>query len=202
VGDPRTAIVRDGYDAMAETYRAWGGEVVGDPRGQFLAALIERLCEGGRVLDLGCGAGVPSTQVLAERFGVVGVDASAAQIRLATANVPRASFGRADMLEVSFQRESFDAVTAFYSISHIPREQHGELFGRIAAWLKPGGSLLAVLGSGDLPDWSGEWLGVPMFFSSHGAEENRRLLRRPGSRWCSTRLSRCWSRRARCRSCG
>jgi hypothetical protein len=35
---------------------------------------------------------------------------------------------------------------------------------------------LASLGVGDLPGWTGEWLGQPMFFSSHGADENLRLL--------------------------
>lgn len=84
------------------------------------------------------------------------------------------------MLETTFPAASFAAVTAFYSISHVPREQHGELLRRVATWLKPGGSFLAVLGAGDLPDWTGEWLGVPMFFSSHGPAENRRLLRAAG----------------------
>ena len=41
---------------MAETYLAWNGEVVGDPRARFLAALAERLQDGDRLLDLGCGA--------------------------------------------------------------------------------------------------------------------------------------------------
>jgi hypothetical protein len=45
-----------------------------------------------------------------------------------------------------------------------------------ADWLRPGGVFLASLGSGDLAAWTGDWLGVPMFFSSHPATENRRLL--------------------------
>jgi SAM-dependent methyltransferase len=178
--DARTAIVRAGYDAIADVYLAWNEQVAGDPRDRFLGALMERLADGDRVLDLGCGAGVPSTQRLAERFDVVGIDASGAQIRRATANVPRAAFHRADMLHATFAEASFDAVTAFYSISHVPRERHGELFRRVATWLKPGGSFLAVLGAGDLPDWTGDWLGVPMFFSSHGPEQNRRLLQAAG----------------------
>jgi hypothetical protein len=44
----------------------------------------------------------------------------------------------------------------------------------------PGGRLLAVLGSTDSPDWIGEWLGQPMFFSSHAADVNRRLLAAAG----------------------
>jgi SAM-dependent methyltransferase len=178
--DLRAAIVRAGYDAMADAYLAWNRRVSGDPRDRFLDELVLRLEPEARVLDLGCGAGVPSTRTLAERFDVVGLDASDAQIRRARANVPQASFRRVDMLEASFPAASFDAVTAFYSISHVPREQHGDLFQRVASWLKPNGHLLAVLGSGDLPDWTGDWLGVPMFFSSYGPDENRRLLAAAG----------------------
>jgi hypothetical protein len=35
---------------------------------------------------------------------------------------------------------------------------------------------LASLGVGDLPGWTGDWLGEPMFFSSHTAGANVRLL--------------------------
>jgi hypothetical protein len=39
---------------------------------------------------------------------------------------------------------------------------------------------LASLGVGDIPDWTGDWLGVPMFFSSHDAGKNLRLLAESG----------------------
>jgi len=77
---------------------------------------------------------------------------------------------------LDFPFASFDGVTAFYAISHVPRDEHGALFERIARWLVPGGLFLATLGSNDGPDWLGEWLGHPMFFSSFDAETNRRLL--------------------------
>ena len=47
-------------------------------------------------------------------------------------------------------------------------------------WLRPGGVFLASLGVGDLAAWTGEWLGVPMFFSSHTPAVNRRLLAAAG----------------------
>ena len=34
----------------------------------------------------------------------------------------------------------FDAICAFYSITHVPREQHALLLRRIASWLRPGGA--------------------------------------------------------------
>jgi SAM-dependent methyltransferase len=173
-------IVRAGYDAMAERYLSWSGDVGNDPSGRFLNELASRLNDGARVLDLGCGAGVPSTRLLAERFDVVGVDISEAQLELARRNVPEATFIQGDFSDVAFPDKSFGGVAAFYSISHVPRDEHARLFARIAGWLKPGGLFLVTLGAEDIPDWTGEWLGVPMFFSSHDADENRRLLRAAG----------------------
>ena len=117
---------------------------------------------------------------LAGSFAVVGVDISAGQIARARWNVPGAQLLRADLREVDFRPASFDGVCALYSISHVPRDDHAALFASVRRWLRPGGVFLASLGSGDLASWSGEWLGVPMFFSSYSATENRRLLAAAG----------------------
>ena len=37
-----------------------------------------------------------------------------------------------------------------------------------------------MLGAADAPDWTGDWLGVPMFFSAWDADTNRGLLRDAG----------------------
>jgi SAM-dependent methyltransferase len=179
-GDRRKSIVADGYDTMAHTYAAWAAGIRDDPRDRMIAALTERLPAGGRVLDLGCGNGLPSTKVLAERFEVVGVDASTAQIERARANVPGATFMVGDLTEVDFPVGSFDAVTAFYALNHVPREEHAALFERVASWLVDDGRFLATFGLADEADWTGEWLGVPMYFSSHDRETTRRLLEAAG----------------------
>ncbi len=180
--DPRTEMVRAGYDRMACRFAEWGARVQGDPRDRFLHEFTELLPASGSVLDLGCGAGIPSTRRLAESFRVTGADISEAQIALARRNVPGATFVHADLLDLELGSASFDGVTAFYSISHIPREEHPRVFALVRRWLRPGGVFLAALGVGDLPGWTGEWLGVPMFFSSHDATENLRLLARAGLR--------------------
>lgn len=127
------------------------------------------------MLDLGCGAGVPCTALLAEHGTVAGVDLSASQLQPARHNVPRARFIKADMTTLGLRPASLDAVTAFYSIAHVPRNQHGPLFQRIATWLRPGGHFLAALGCGS-EDTVEDWLGTPMFFSSHDPQTNRHLL--------------------------
>ena len=178
--DDPAKIVADGYDSMAEHYLAWGREVVDPTAERLLGELIGRLPVGARVLDLGCGAGLPWTRRLAAGFDVTGVDVSAEQVRLARRNVPGASFLQADMATLEMPPESLAAVTAFYSVSHLPRDRHADLFRRIATWLAPEGLLLATLGATDSPDWTGEWLGVPMFFSAFDAAANRALLREAG----------------------
>ncbi|MEV7036647.1 class I SAM-dependent methyltransferase [Amycolatopsis sp. NPDC051061] len=173
-------IVESGYDSSAERYLEWSARIADDPRLRFLAELTDRLADGAQVLDLGCGAGVPCTALLAERHDVLGVDLSAAQLDLARRNVPGARFEKADMAAVSFPDGSFDAVTAFYSVLHVPREEQGALFSRIARWLRPGGWFLAALGCSEANGVQDDWLGTPMFFSSHAPEVNRRLLTAAG----------------------
>jgi SAM-dependent methyltransferase len=178
--DERKSVVARAYDAMVEEFLEWGARGNDTTRDELLAAFMARLPAGGSVLDLGCGAGIPSTRLLAERFRVTGVDISAAQVAAARRNVPLATFLQADLAALEFAAGSFDGIAAFYSISHVPREEHAHVFARIARWLRPGGLFVASLSADDSPDWQGEWLGQPMFFSGHDADANRRLLRDAG----------------------
>jgi SAM-dependent methyltransferase len=178
--DDRKRIVAAGYDRLGDRYLRWGAKVEGDPRDQMLAEFTQRLHDGARVLDLGCGPGVQSTQALAQRFDVVGIDISETQIEAARRLIPEASFIQGDFAELDFPGASFDGIVALYAISHVPRDEHVRLFASVARWLVPGGLFLATLGVRDSPDWVGEWLGVPMYFSGYDAATNRALLRAAG----------------------
>jgi ubiquinone/menaquinone biosynthesis C-methylase UbiE len=178
--DPQK-IIESGYDAMAERYLAAFGEgVPDDPRIRFVGELAGHLSDGASVLELGCGAGVPATALLAQRFDVLGVDISAGQLALAAQRVPTASFRKADMTGLELPDASFDAVTAFYSFNHVPRDQQRPLLAKIARWLRPGGLLLASFGRGGSADDVESWLGVPMFFASHDPATNTRHLTEAG----------------------
>ncbi len=177
--DERARIVRDGYNALAPRFGVWAEGIVGDPWERYLGELAARLEDGAHVLDLGCGGG-EKTGRLAERFDVVGVDISEEQLRRARQTVPQARFVEGDFTALDFDDGSFDAVTAFYSIVHIPREEHPQQLARIARWLKPGGLLLICMSNTGGPDRAEEWLGVEMFFSCFDADTNRRLVRAAG----------------------
>lgn len=93
------------------------------------------------MLELGCGAGVPATGLLAERFSVLGVDISSAQLALARQRVPNCRFLKADMTALELPAESFDAITAFYCFNHIPLDEQQAMVAKAASWLRPGGLL-------------------------------------------------------------
>jgi SAM-dependent methyltransferase len=180
MSDRRTTLVAAGYDAMADTWEDWSARVNDDARHDWLDALLAVLPPHAHVVELGCGNGTRETRQLAARTTLTGVDLSEEQLRRARERVPGAEFVHGDLTTIEFAAGSLDAVAAFYVLNHVPRELLPELFERIHRWLRPGGHLLATLGASDLPDWEGEWLGVPMFFSGHPPEVNSRLLRDAG----------------------
>ena len=180
MSDPRTELVARGYDEIGERFVEWRDRIVGDPRDWWTAQLTSRLEEDARILELGCGGGVPDTKRLAERFRVTGIDISPEQVRRAREAVPEAQFVLGDFTAPGFEPGVFDAVAAFYSFNHVPRELLGPVFRRIHSWLRPGGLFLVALGTSDTEGWTGDFLGAPTFFSSFPPDVNRRLLDEAG----------------------
>jgi len=129
------------YDEFAETYESNRGifdmsAVLDD----FLAHLPQAR---GTLLDLGCGAGEPFARTFTDRgWEVTGVDFSARMVELASRFTPAMRTILADMREVSFPSEQFDAITAIYSLFHLPRTDHSAMFDKFCRWLRPGGKLL------------------------------------------------------------
>jgi cyclopropane fatty-acyl-phospholipid synthase-like methyltransferase len=180
MADPRTELVGRGYDAIGEHFTEWRDRIVGDPRSEWAEELESRLGDGARVLELGCGSGVPDTQRLAARFRLTAVDISGEQLRRARAAVPEAVLIQADFTALELEPGSFDAVVSFYAFNHVPRELLAPTFARIHRWLAPGGLLMTALGTSDEEAWTGDWLGAPTFFSSFPPETNTRLVRDAG----------------------
>jgi SAM-dependent methyltransferase len=106
--DPKH-VVAAGYNKVADAYLERLG--VSAVRDKWFGRLVDSLpASGGRVLDLGCGAGIPVARDLAALgHAVVGVDGSAQQIVRARQNVPEATFIEADLCEGVFEADSFDA---------------------------------------------------------------------------------------------
>lgn len=182
--DPRR-IVQDGYDRVSYAYRAdVPGDAVVQQYAEWLAPLVETVPAGRAVLDLGCGCGVPTAQLLMQhQYDVVGVDISPVQIARARTLVPTARFLCADMTAVQFEPARFDAVVCLYAIIHVPISAQLSLLQRIATWLRPGGKFLAIVGSRAWTGTESDWLDVPggrMFWSQADEETYRDWFARCG----------------------
>jgi hypothetical protein len=55
------------------------------------------------------------------------------------------------------------------------------LIRNVASWLRPGGVFLASYGTKE-GDWSGDWLGVQMFFSHNAPETTKAIIKNAGLR--------------------
>ncbi|MHA1556827.1 MAG: class I SAM-dependent methyltransferase, partial [Candidatus Heimdallarchaeota archaeon] len=125
----------------------------------------------------GCGAGLPFAKYLSEQFQVIGIDISERQIELAIQNVPNASFFRKDMTSLNFPNDYFGGILAYYSIIHVPREEHEDLFRNFYRMLKPDGVALFSLISTDDPIYiNNDFFGEKMYWSGFDAESNIALL--------------------------
>ena len=179
--DPKTnyrELVRTAYNRCAMNY-------AGQRRTTAEAELnliTERLAPNSKVLDVGCGAGIPVARHLAGTFSLTGIDISSNMIALAKKNVPTAKFAIADAMETEFPVGSFDAIVSFYAIFHIPRREHLNLFRRFAQWLRPGGLLLVTVAQQD--DGPGytedDFFGGTMYWSNFGPSTYKRLLTETG----------------------
>lgn len=171
--------VKDGYNAIAEKYLAERTRDSEDIR--LLHELIERLPANARILDAGCGAGIPISQMLSEQFQVTGVDFSEAQVELAKKNVPNSEFICEDMTKLDFPDSTFDGITSYYAIIHIPREEHEPLLANFYRMLKPGGFAVLCLGAEHLIDEVDEnYLGTRMYWSHYDTETYLKMLEKYG----------------------
>lgn len=185
--DERTgarAIVRAGYTLASGAYRGDDFPLAGSRYAHWLRRFLARLPERARVLDLGCGNGLPvARELVARGHAVTGVDLSPEQAERARALVPGARIVCADMATVELPAASFDGAAAFYSVFNLPVAEHAALFARIASWLVPGGHLVAVVGR---DAWTGieeNWRGVAgarMYYSQGSVEDYRAWLRDAG----------------------
>jgi SAM-dependent methyltransferase len=186
-------LVRRGYDAVSVSYRSDQGEAApssGEDVSRYagwVAELAGLLPARARVVDLGCGAGIPATRALTDhQLRVVGVDFSAVQLGRARQLVPAASLLRADMATLRLRPASLDAVVSFYALIHLPLADQQTLFPRIRSWLRTGGYFLAIVGA---QWWTGiePYFGADMFWDHADADTYLRWLR-------DARLEPVWQR--------
>ncbi|KAK3313676.1 methyltransferase [Apodospora peruviana] len=200
------ARLKESYDTIAPTYNTWTTSH-SSLRIKYLDKLLQLLLGDDfspgrtfRVLELGCGAGIPVTESLLHyptaHFHITANDLSSTQIALGKERLggrdvtitelasecrdeggSKVNWVQGDMMALSFSEgEKFDLVIGLYSLIHLPRDEQEVMVDRIAGWLRPDTGLMLVnFSEEEMPSHVSEgWLGEEkgwMYWSGWGAEK-------------------------------
>ncbi|MDQ0681481.1 putative TPR repeat methyltransferase [Streptomyces achromogenes] len=173
----------EAFDAIGDHY----DEAFPHKEGQVASAewLIASLPTGSRVLDLGCGTGVPTARRLAQAgLRVVGVDLSDKMVALARRNVPTGVFHQADIADLrpGGPRDlgRFDAVTAFFALLMLPRAEIPLALRTVHHLLSPHGLFALSMVEADVDDFSIPFIGRTIRVSGYLREELREVVEATG----------------------
>lgn len=165
-------------DILPTYQRVAGGYARARDKTLFERPWLDRLlahAPGRRVLDLGCGPGVPIARYLSERRAqITGVDGAAAMVDLFRASLPGAEAICADMRGLDLGRQ-FDAILAWNSFFHLGPEDQRAMFPIFAAHAAPKAALMFTAGP-CAGEPIGQVEGAPVYHCSLEPEDYRALL--------------------------
>jgi ubiquinone/menaquinone biosynthesis C-methylase UbiE len=135
---------RKHWERQSASWAAWARRPNFDAYWTYSAVFFDLVPPPGRrTLEVGCGEGRVSRDLVQRGHRVIGIDASPTLIRLASDADPRSWYLRADGAALPFAADSFDLVVFYNSLMDIDEmEQSVQEAARV---LKPGGSLCACV---------------------------------------------------------
>ncbi len=137
-----------------------------------------RMRRGSTVLDLGCGHGVPISQVLVdEGFDVYGIDASPSMIAAFRTRFPSAHAECATVETSDLFGRSFDGIVSWGLLFLLPVDTQERLIGKVAKALAPGGQF-AFTSTLHACTWTDILTGTPSI--SLGGDRYRSILASEG----------------------
>jgi SAM-dependent methyltransferase len=138
VHDQLLAQQRAYYSALAPEYLDQGLDL---PGGTELTDALDAFRPTGSVLELACGPGVWTAQLLRHASDVTAVDASQEMLAIAAGRIPVGApvrFVEADLFTWEPDRR-YDVVFMGFWLSHVPAERFGSFWELVAAALAPRG---------------------------------------------------------------
>ena len=143
-------------------------------RAHFLSLLQKEVKQ--KLLEIGTGHGKDSLFFQEQGFGVTGIDISPAMVELCRQKGITTQV--MDVIDLGFDKNSFDAVYALNSFLHLPKSEFPLALENVRAVLKPAGLFYLGLYGGF--DFEGVWeddLYIPKrFFSFHTDENLKEIL--------------------------
>lgn len=169
-------MAMDSYNKIVRWYAEERSQsTIGIPE---VRSLLQMLDKGARILDVGCGTGVPIGRYITQQnqFSLFGIDSSAEMVALFRENLPEASVQCVRIQESDFFSLTFDAAISWGVLFHLLPEDQENVLAKIAGALKVGGYLLFTSGQEEDGERKGVMDGVEFSYFSLGREKYERIL--------------------------
>lgn len=111
-----------------------------------LYMLSQLLPKNSKVLDAGCGTGMPVIKYFHDLgHEVYGSDIAVSALSYVKVHSPNAHTLLCDTADLSFPDNTFDLITSFYSMMHLPMDKQIIAFKKFYKMIKPNGSIYITL---------------------------------------------------------
>ncbi len=145
----------------------------------WLDSFLNLLPANPRILDIGCGNGMPIADYLIHQgCQVTGVDSSKRMIDDCLQRFPQHHWVQADMRALALP-DRFDGLIAWDSFFHLTREDQYKMFAIFRQHVSPKAVLMFTSGPGN-GEAIGTFEGEALYHASLAPEEYRQLLQEQG----------------------
>ena len=172
----------DYYDKThLDYFNQYSDELIKKPYDKdFLKRFVKIIEKKGRVLDIGCCSTAQQARFFHDNgYRVTSIDLSKNCIDTAKQTFPHIDFLQKDMTEMDFEEESFDGISAFYSIIHIPDDKLDKLFADFNKFLKINGKIAITVHAGDFYGYYDE-NEIPVFYRTYTQDDLKYYLDKYG----------------------
>jgi cyclopropane fatty-acyl-phospholipid synthase-like methyltransferase len=165
------------YDKIADWFASNRSEEAGLPD---IASFSRNLAPGSKILELGCGHGIPISRFLIQSgFELFAIDSSERMISRFRATFPEAHAKHATIQKSDFFHTSFAAVIAWGVLFHLTGEDQAQAIAKVSDHLAGGGRFLFTAADVEGTEES-TMNDVGFRYVSLGSANYRRLLEKSG----------------------
>ncbi len=131
----------------------------------------------GKLLEIGSGSGREAIEFIRLGYEYTGIDVSKELLKIAQSTEPQGHFFHSSVYDLPFKEKTFDALSSWALLPHIPKERIGSALSSIKRVLKPNAILFFAMREGEGESRESE---TGRWFSYYSQQEFESILEKQG----------------------